>query len=461
MTQRPIVQRPCAAMTGLLLAAFVPYARGQGSQGPDVFVYEIPSAVYLGVVDGINAYGVGTNACNAGDAPVNWYASDSRHPVIAQNMYRLQNGRFEQIGQSWAKHGFGSSNFSVCGTCQLPPDGRSQLGVGCSDPYTANRNGTQSTLGPRSQINATTGVFPYPFTAPPAPATIGRRLQVATADVDPALNPATLFFVEGRYVAADDAQANNGLNNASYQRVTITSTTAAPVPIGSTHQAIPALRAWRDNDPAVTVLTADYQDTSLPGVSITARFWIGYKVSSNIDGTWHYEYAVYNHNADRAAGSFSISIPAGVVVTNIGFHAVACHSGEIYDNTPWTGANGTGAVTWTVPQTYAQNQNASALRWGTLYNFRFDANAGPAPGTASLGLFKPGMPTALPVAVSIPGAPSGCSVDTNGDGHVDIQDFLAFLQLYATGDPRSDFNRDQQVNLQDFLAYLSAFAAGC
>jgi hypothetical protein len=54
-----------------------------------------------------------------------------------------------------------------------------------------------------------------------------------------------------------------------------------------------------------------------------------------------------------------------------------------------------------------------------------------------------------------------CGVDINGDGQVNVGDFLAYLQLYASGDPRADFTGDGQVNVQDFLAFLAAYAAGC
>jgi hypothetical protein len=54
-----------------------------------------------------------------------------------------------------------------------------------------------------------------------------------------------------------------------------------------------------------------------------------------------------------------------------------------------------------------------------------------------------------------------CRADVNGDGAVNISDFLAFLQLYAAGDPRADINGTGGVNVQDFLAFLQLFAAGC
>jgi aminopeptidase N len=90
---------------------------------------------------------------------------------------------------------------------------------------------------------------------------------------------------------------------------------------------------------------------------------------------------------------------------------------------------------------------------------------GEVPGT-TLG----GAPTALPSGDGQPGGPavytftiqgSSCPVDFNGDGVVNVADFLAYLAAYAAADPRADMNADGQVNVADFLVYLAAYAAGC
>jgi len=60
-----------------------------------------------------------------------------------------------------------------------------------------------------------------------------------------------------------------------------------------------------------------------------------------------------------------------------------------YEGTDWPVTITTDSVTWaTTP--YAQNKNANALRWGTLYNFRFRANRAPLTGNVTIGLFKSG-----------------------------------------------------------------------
>jgi len=444
--------------------------------GPDVFVFNLIDVANWGSVGNITAYSVGTDACNAGDVPVAWFASVNQHPVIAQNMYRLKSGRFEQLGQSWLKHGFSSTNSLGCGSCQQPPSGGQQLGVGCTDAYGSGLNGSQGNLGPRSQVNATTGAYPYPFnpSMPGASATIGRRLQVFTSDVDPALNGGAQYFVECHYITADDAQssvgaaASNGLNNSSYRRISIANTTAAPGFVGNTIPMTPAIQAWQTADPTVQLVAADYLDTSLTPVGIKARFWVGAKVSDNGNGTWHYEYAIHNLNSDRCAGSFSVPVPAGVTVTNIDFHGIFAHSGEPFPNTAsnlaaWPGAHAGGAVTWAVPQAYiAPGHNANALRWGTMYNFRFDANVAPAAGTTTIGLFKPptaGSITSVAAAVSTPG--TLCRADYNRDGSVGVQDIFDFLAAYFSNSPAADINGVGGVTVQDIFDYLALYFAGC
>jgi hypothetical protein len=54
-------------------------------------------------------------------------------------------------------------------------------------------------------------------------------------------------------------------------------------------------------------------------------------------------------------------------------------------------------------ETFAQNQNANATRWGTLYNFRFDSNRPPQVANATVGFFK----TGAPITVAIQGPAAG------------------------------------------------------
>jgi len=114
-------------------------------------------------------------------------------------------------------------------------------------------------------------------------------------------------------------------------------------------------------------------------------------------------------NSDRSAGAFRVALPtdAQFQIGNIGFHDINYHSGEIWDGGDWLPANvACGSITWaTTP--YAQNQNANALRWGTLYNFRFEAKRAPDyVSTVTIYLFKTGTPSSV-TGVSV--APAGAS----------------------------------------------------
>ena len=54
-----------------------------------------------------------------------------------------------------------------------------------------------------------------------------------------------------------------------------------------------------------------------------------------------------------------------------------------------------------------------------------------------------------------------CDADFNGDGEVNTQDVLAFLNAWTAGEGSADFNGDGTVNTMDVLAFLNAWSAGC
>ena len=70
-------------------------------------------------------------------------------------------------------------------------------------------------------------------------------------------------------------------------------------------------------------------------------------------------------------------------------------------------------MTWS-SETFAQNPNANAIRWGTLYNFRFDSNRPPQTMNATLGFFK----TGAPITVSVQGPSPAAAVAVSVSGRV-------------------------------------------
>jgi hypothetical protein len=357
------------------------------SVGPDVIVGDLYDLASHGSSGGTYAYSVGTISCNIGNVPLQWVSSTNQHPVIGCALYRVKNGRFEQLGLSWLKHGFLALTGSVCASCQNPGTG-ALLGVNCSDPYSASLNGSASNLGPRFEVNPFTGNFNYPYAYGPTGASvIAGRINVAGADVDPALNAGAIYFVEGQYVTPDDAAAGNQFNNASYRRVAVGSDANRSLSLlAATVRQKHAMYAWKEVDPSVSLKELD-----VPG---EGRFLVGYKVVALGGGLYRHEYAVQNCNSDRAGGSFSLALPAGATATNLAFKDVAYHSGEPQGGTDWTSAVVTGSsVTWTCT-TAPPLTSANALRWGTTYNFGFDSTAGWLPDV-TIGLWKPGVPGSI------------------------------------------------------------------
>ncbi|UCE61654.1 MAG: hypothetical protein JSU63_07880 [Phycisphaerales bacterium] len=364
---------------------------------PDVIVADLQSIrrYYDPDVPTITAFAVGTHACNYGTARANWFPLTNQHPLIIQNAYRLKDNRFEQIGFSWLKHGFYAVDDDLCGLgCEdvsdINPPG-TQLGIGCSDPYSSTLNGQQNNLSPRSTVNAFSGFFPFPWPGweddPPVLSPIERRLQVYNADLDPAFNPGARYFVQGHYITPGDSLAGTQDNNASYREVLAEKNEFGEYSLVvdyqfNTQREQPAVRAWQDCDPTVVET-----DIRVPGEGL---FILAAKAYESGHGTWLYSYALQNLNSDRSGQSFTVRIPPGGLVTNLGFHDIDYHSGDAIDPTDWGYVVDDESITWST-DTYDVNPDANALRFGTVYNFYFESNIEPAPSTITIGIFKPGV----------------------------------------------------------------------
>jgi hypothetical protein len=441
------IRHAVAALAALAAGTAVASAR----PGPDVTYQDVTDIANHGVIGGTRAYTLGTATCNIGNQNLLW--TNGGTPAVGFNMYRLYNGRLEQIGLSFCKTACCAAAGSGCAV-SCNGQGGPVLGAGCRDVYGAGWNAIQSRLAPRSAINAFTGaISTFPGTSGTE---IFRRLQVRQSDLLQVGFPGALYFVEGQYVGTDDAQNNNAHNNATYRRVTVNQSTFDLAMQGTTQATVPAIRAWRDHglgantpDPSVNLQSVD--------VPSEGRFWVATKVTPLPGGTFRYDYAVFNLNSDRSGGSFSIPLNPGVIPTNTGFHDVAYHSGEIYDGTDWPAAITPNGLQWATTQTFLQNPNANALRWGTMYNFWFEASTPPTTGQATLGLFKPHTPNSVSFGVPVPSA--ACRADWNDDGSVTSQDFFDFISDFFNNN--ADFNADGTTTSQDFFDFLALFFTPC
>jgi hypothetical protein len=391
--------------------------------GPDVIVGEIESVVQFGSAGTQVGLAAGTDSCNNGDQPVDWFQlPNTDHPVVPQNLYRMSvgtfnNDRFEQIGHSWMKHTFFALEDTVCGACNTNNcETGSHLCPGCSDPYTAGLNGDQNQIGSRAWVNPFTGSFPSGADNHSGHVHDGvsHRIRVEVNDLNTTLNQGATYFGEAAYISPHEytwCQTHPGecnmYNNVSYRQFSVSGTTNFTFsPVAPTVRMQPAIMAWAATGAIVNQIQPD------PGND--GVWFIGYKVINPTPGVWHYEYALYNENLDRSIQSFSVPLGAGVNISNIGFHAPPQEPGwandgtfnsQGYSSAPWNVTQDAGSITWNC-ETFAQNQNANAVRFGTLYNFRFDADQPPQTANATVGFFKTGSPITVAIRAPAGGTPT-------------------------------------------------------
>ena len=261
------------------------------------------------------------------------------------------------------------------------------------------------------------------------------------------------------------------MNNAAWKQVTPTRDangdyTFSSTPISTLPNWGFAIDSW-----AATQVVVSEESPVVKGVSPDGRCILAYKVTDSGNGSWHYEYALQNIDMDRQVDEFSVPIPAGVNVTNIGFHAPAHTETKAYpggpaiDNAQWNGVVSGGAITWST--------TSNPVRWGTLYNFRFDADAPPTVVNATVGLFRAasGRPDALSASIQGPAAPTPvCPADVSGpgglpDGQIDVDDLNAILSAFGVnvgmGSPLDLANDDGIVDVDDLNVILSAWGQPC
>jgi hypothetical protein len=470
------------AAASFLLASSVPQAVVECGEpvGADLVVSELTSVGHFGALDGVAGFSVGTTVCNLGTASARWEATTTHHPVVVQNLYRLTTrpdgvSRFEQIGLSWAMHAIFPLNSNLCCSCSV--GGGTALGAGCSDTSNSTINGYQPRLGPRLEINASGGSFPFPNTFDGATGnSIYKRLQVPVAALDPAQNVGARYFLEAHFLSEDDATAGNHHNNAAYREAVVSG--AAPnrhlAVIGATTPQRAAIGAWKDAVPSVVETDVIVSEPGEPA----GRLIVSANVTDLGDGTWNYEYAVYNMNSDRGVGRFAVPVDSAAAVTEVGFHDVSFHSGDgvgssdvdpfDMDGTDWPHEHADGALIWATVEPFAQDPNGNAIRWGTLYNFRFTVDSPPRPGAVTLGLFTPGTLDGVTAGTLVPSPLFGTTDgDFDGDGDVDLADFALFGQCFGGANlppagacppgVDADLDDDGDVDLSDFAAFAQNF----
>ncbi len=379
-----------------------------------------------------SGFAVLTTSINHGTGAIAWRSNGvaigavmpTEHPVIGVNLFRINAGKLEQIGEGWLKHGWAATNSTECPTSCTSSGSGTALGAGCTDTYGAGLNAEYRYLGPKSEINPYTGIWTaeggwfaqggndrlrritnsqvMPGTATSTTGNVSSYTWAPTQSrmkvTDPDLQVAgSQFLYEGFYAAGWVHTSNsasstrvqqvdvNKYNNYAYRFVTpnaVTNTSGAVTSWTMSDAAAlnggPAINAWGDS--RVT------GQPRLVGDVITAV-----KVT-DIGGGWYfYDYAVYNLDLDREVDAFTISVADSVDVRNITFRDTDKNA-----TNQWTMERSNGNVRWTMPA------GGNALSWARLFNFRFEAQTPPVPGFGQADMRKVGTFPYLTYAITGP-----------------------------------------------------------
>lgn len=367
------------------------FGDGGGGDALDLGQSAMASLVSLGRLgtypNGTNGLSMATTSCNYGTVNINWFAPmDVRHPVIAFNIYRIENGRIEQISDSWLKHGFFALNDPGCGTCQDPGTG-TLLGPGCSDVYGTGNNGDRRYLGPRDEVNPFTGVWTCTgswFSNYVNDCTrrntgsgldaVAHRIIVKDGDLGHA--NATYLYESYYITAGGDINKYNQIGSRTFTG-NWTGTQWSFTTTGSMVMG-PAIQRWGDENA--------FAEPRGEGDVIVAV-----DATDLGTGMWRYNYAVYVHDLDRQIDEFVVPIVDGSTVTNAGFRDPDDNAGN-----DWTLEllPGCGQIRWFT--------TTNPLKYATTFNFWFETSQAPVQALARLDQFKAGALGRLASAINGP-----------------------------------------------------------
>lgn len=349
-------------------------------------IAQVPAAHVGSYPNGRVGLAMSTTSCNVGTVNVPWEAPmNEEHPIIAFQLYREMDGRFEQIGVSWVKHAFYALSENACSFCQNQTDG-SELGVGCSDTYGNGNNSDRWYLGPREEIDPYAGTWSCEgsYFAAGQPDCIDRRfdviddtdavehrLEVLDADLD---NAGAEYIYEALYVVAGDEDKSNNIGSRRCVMTWSGATWIFGTPQESNDLLLgPALERWGEMQSWAEIGSTD------------GRVLLAVETTDLGGGEWRYEYALFNFDSARRIGAFTVPV-GDAIPTDVTFH-----DWDADASNDWAVTESPGAITWET-ESFETNPDANALTFGLLFNFGFTHAGAPVDALAQLGVFAPSAP---------------------------------------------------------------------
>ena len=370
----------------------------------DLEMGALQSLVVLGHVGefglGRTGFSLTTIACNVGDVEIPWSAPmDEGHPGIAMGLFREHEGRFEQVGVSWIKHGFFAQSNSACTPCSGTTNG-SVLGVGCSDTYGTSNNGNRFWLGPRDEWDPFTSTWACEgsyFDGLPVDCErdengsglndVDHRLEAFDADL--AL-PGARYYYEASFLVPGDVDPSNHIASRRAEIVEDSGTFFATTPtVGQGNPMVhgPAVLRWGQKRTIVDLAPDD------------GRVVLAVQVTPKDGGLWRYEYALYNWTLRGEVSAFAVPAASAFAAERT-FRDID----EFLGNN-WFPQLVEGNLRWAWNGVELPGiKVAGPLTFGSLYNFGFTSDRPPAVRDAVLTLHEPGgAPSLVPVETLAPG----------------------------------------------------------
>ncbi len=355
---------------------------------------------------------------NFGEADVPWFRQfvpadasfypfepRDQHPYLVWNLYRIMNGRIEQLAASGAKHAF----YTINNSCELNCDGHVPLAYrghvlwpGCLDVYAAGTNDLGLYQAPRAEVSPSTGHWDScgsyfdPACTGDQTGNAGdweHRLLVDPQELNHGDEGAE-YFVDAWYVVQFDVDIWNtmGFRQVNPSPGGHGGYTFGPGPF---QQGSP-ISHWVSEDSRdpmsvhrVITVPSLTPDEPYPNNMPQGHLRVLGRAEEVDDGLWRYRYAVMNFDFDRGIESFTIALPAEAELIDVWMGGPP----DVLAN-PWTASRSGNQIEF-------QGQAGEILPWFTLYNFEVLTDAAPADDGGAL-LTVPGCREPGSIAVEVP-----------------------------------------------------------